>query len=645
MSESASPETFGFQAEVRQLLHLMVHSLYSEREIFLRELISNASDAADRLRFEALANPDLVGDTELAVDIAIDRDAGTLTVSDNGIGMSREEIIEQLGTIAHSGTARYLENLTGDQQKDSQLIGQFGVGFYSAFIVADEVEVASRRADRPADDGVLWRSDGQGEYSLQAIGKADRGTTVKLKLKADASEFLEEARIRTLIRKYSDHISFPVRMSGAGASDSDGDGDGDGDEQTVNRAKALWTRPRAEVDDDEYVEFYRHIAHDFSDPLTWSHNRVEGKREYTSLLYIPSVAPFDLWNRESPKGVKLYVQRVFITDRATEFLPLYLRFVRGVVDCGDLSLNVSREMIQQDPAVGAMRSALTKRVLDLLGRLSKADADKYATFWEQFGTTLKEGLAEDLSNRDRIAGLLRFNSTASEDITPDRSLDDYLGNAADDQESIYYLLADSPLAARSNPHLEAFRERGIEVLLLSDRIDEWAMQFLDEYKGKSFRDIGRGELDLDKGDEARPVDAGEDKERKHLVKRIKRVLRERVDEVRVSTRLKESAACLVLNEHDPGHQMRELLRASGQQAPASLPNLEINPTHPLIGKLADEADDDRFALLSTVILDQAMLAEGRQLDDPAAFVRRVNDLLLATGGKSRASTETGEAPG
>ena len=636
MSESASPETFGFQAEVRQLLHLMVHSLYSDREIFLRELISNASDAADRLRFEALANPDLVGDTELAVDIAIDRDAGTLTVSDNGIGMSREEIIEQLGTIAHSGTARYLENLTGDQQKDSQLIGQFGVGFYSAFIVADEVEVASRRADRPADDGVLWRSDGQGEYSLQAVGKADRGTTIKLKLKADASEFLEEARIRTLIRKYSDHISFPVRMSGAGASDSDGDSD----EQTVNRAKALWTRPRTEVDDDEYVEFYRHIAHDFSDPLTWSHNRVEGKREYTSLLYIPSVAPFDLWNRESPKGVKLYVQRVFITDRATEFLPLYLRFVRGVVDCGDLSLNVSREMIQQDPAVGAMKSALTKRVLDLLGRLSKEDADKYATFWEQFGTTLKEGLAEDSSNRDRIAGLLRFNSTASEDITPDRSLDDYLGNAADDQESIYYLLADSPLAARSSPHLEAFRERGIEVLLLSDRIDEWAMQFLDEYKGKSFRDIGRGEIDLDEGDEARPVDAGEDKERKHLVKRIKRVLRERVDEVRVSTRLKESAACLVLNEHDIGHQMRELLKASGQQAPASLPNLEINPSHPLIGVLADEADDDRFALLSTVILDQAMLAEGRQLDDPAAFVRRVNDLLLATRGESRASTET-----
>ncbi len=637
MSESASPETFGFQAEVRQLLHLMVHSLYSDREIFLRELISNASDAADRLRFEALANPDLVGDTELAVDIAIDRDAGTLSVSDNGIGMSREEIIEQLGTIAHSGTARYLENLTGDQQKDSQLIGQFGVGFYSAFIVADEVEVASRRADRPADDGVLWRSDGQGEYSLQAIAKADRGTTVKLKLKADASEFLEEARIRTLIRKYSDHISFPVRMSGAGASD----GDRDSDEQTVNRAKALWTRPRTEVDDDEYVEFYRHIAHDFSDPLTWSHNRVEGKREYTSLLYIPSVAPFDLWNRESPKGVKLYVQRVFITDRATEFLPLYLRFVRGVVDCGDLSLNVSREMIQQDPAVGAMKSALTKRVLDLLGRLSKADADKYATFWEQFGTTLKEGLAEDSSNRDRIAGLLRFNSTASEDVTPDRSLDDYLGNAADDQESIYYLLADSPLAARSSPHLEAFRERGIEVLLMSDRIDEWAMQFLDEYKGKSFRDIGRGELDLDEGDEARPVDVGEDTERKHLVKRIKRVLRERVDEVRVSTRLKESAACLVLNEHDIGHQMRELLKASGQQAPASLPNLEINPTHPLIGKLADEADDDRFALLSTVILDQAMLAEGRQLDDPAAYVRRVNDLLLATRGESLASTETG----
>ncbi len=632
-SEAASPETFGFQAEVRQLLHLMVHSLYSDREIFLRELISNASDAADRLRFEALAKPELVGDTELAIEVAIDRDAGTLTVSDNGVGMSREEIIEQLGTIAHSGTARYLENLTGDQQKDSQLIGQFGVGFYSAFIVADEVEVSSRRADLPTEEGVLWRSDGQGEYSLQGIEKADRGTTVRLRLKADASEFLEEARIRTLIRKYSDHISFPVRMSGGAAGDGAGDEDGSdsdsADEQTVNRAKALWTRPRTEVEDDEYVEFYRHIAHDFSDPLTWSHNRVEGKREYTSLLYIPSVAPFDLWNRESPKGVKLYVQRVFITDRATEFLPLYLRFVRGVVDCADLSLNVSREMIQQDPAVGAMKSALTKRVLDLLGRLSKEeDSEKYATFWEQFGTTLKEGLAEDVSNRDRIAGLLRFNSTQSEDVAPDRSLADYLENAPDDQESIYYLLADSPLAARSSPHLEAFRERGIEVLLLSDRIDEWAMQFLDEYQGKSFRDIGRGELDLEESDAAKPVDPDEDKERKHLVKRIKRVLRERVDEVRVSTRLKESAACLVLNEHDLGFQMRELLKASGQEAPASLPNLEINPSHPLIGKLAGEADEDRFALLSTVILDQAMLAEGRQLDDPAAFVRRVNDLLL-----------------
>ena len=625
MSESTSPETFGFQAEVRQLLHLMVHSLYSDREIFLRELISNASDAADRLRFEALANPDLVGDTELAIDIAVDRDAGTLTVSDNGVGMSREEIIEQLGTIAHSGTARYLENLTGDQQKDSQLIGQFGVGFYSAFIVADEVEVSSRRADMPAEDGTLWRSDGQGEYSLQGIEKADRGTTVRLKLKADASEFLEEARIRTLIRKYSDHISFPVRMSGA----ADGTTDGGGDEQAVNRAKALWTRPRTQVGDDEYVEFYRHIAHDFSDPLTWSHNRVEGKREYTSLLYIPSVAPFDLWNRESPKGVKLYVQRVFITDRATEFLPLYLRFVRGVVDCADLSLNVSREMIQQDPAVGAMKSALTKRVLDLLGKLSKEeDSEKYAAFWEQFGTTLKEGLAEDASNREKIAGLLRFNSTRSEGVAPDRSLADYLENAADDQKSIYYLLADSPLAARSSPHLEAFRERGIEVLLLSDRIDEWAMQFLDEYEDKSFRDIGRGELDLEEGDEAKPVDPGEDKERKHLVKRIKRTLRERVDEVRVSTRLKESAACLVLNEHDLGFQMRELLKASGQEAPVSLPNLEINPSHPLIGKLADETDDERFALLSTVILEEAMLAEGRQLDDPAAFVRRVNELLL-----------------
>lgn len=630
MSEPATPETFGFQAEVRQLLHLMVHSLYSDREIFLRELISNASDAADRLRFEALANPELVGDDELAIDIEIDSDAGTLTVADNGIGMSRDDIIEQLGTIAHSGTERYLESLTGDQQKDAQLIGQFGVGFYSAFIVAEEVEVASRRADLPAEDGVLWRSDGQGEYSLRRIEKADRGTTVKLKLKSDANEFLEEVRIRSLIRKYSDHISFPVRMRASAAGDGEND-DETADEQTVNRAKALWTRPRTEVSDDEYIEFYRHIAHDFADPLTWSHNRVEGKREYTSLLYVPSVAPFDLWNRESPKGVKLYVQRVFITDRATEFLPLYLRFVRGIVDCGDLSLNVSREMIQQDPAVGAMKSALTKRALDLLGKLSNDDAEKYATFWEQFGTTLKEGLAEDPANRDKIAGLLRYNTTKSDGVAPDRSLGDYLKDAPDDQASIYYLLADSPLAARSSPHLEAFRERGIEVLLLSDRIDEWAMQYLDEYDGKSFRDIGRGELDLPGDDAAESIEADDDKERKHLVKRIKRALRERVEEVRISTRLKESAACLVLNEHDLGYQMRELLKASGQEAPAALPNLEINPSHPLIVRLAAENDDDRFETLSAVILDQATLAEGRQLDDPAAFVMRINDLLIETG--------------
>ena len=526
MSEEASPETFGFHAEVRQLLHLMVHSLYSDREIFLRELISNASDAADRLRFEALANPELMGDAELAIDVDIDRDAGTVSVSDNGVGMSRDEIIEQLGTIAHSGTSRYLENLTGDQQKDARLIGQFGVGFYSVFIVADEVEVMSRRADLPASEGVRWRSDGQGEYSLQRIDKAERGTTVRLKLKADASEFLDEGRVRALIRKYSDHISFPVRMSS--------DQQGDTEERTVNRAKALWARPRTEVSDDEYIEFYRHVTHDFSDPLIWSHNRVEGKREYTSLLYIPSEAPFDLWNRESPKGVKLYVQRVFITDQATQFLPLYLRFVRGIVDCGDLSLNVSRELLQQDPAISAMKSALTKRVLDLLARLSTADPSKYATFWEQFGSTLKEGLAEDSANRENIAGLLRFNTTRSEGVAPDRSLSNYLENAAADHESIYYLIADSPLAARSSPHLEAFRERGIEVLLLSDRIDEWAMQYLHEYEGKSFRDVGRGELDLAAGDEAKPVEPDADKERKHLVKRIKRALRERVAEVRVS---------------------------------------------------------------------------------------------------------------
>ena len=621
MSETTAAATFEFKAEVKQLLHLMVHSLYSNKEIFLRELISNASDANDRLRFEALSEPELL-DTQpdLAIDVTLDPEAGELTVSDNGIGMSREAIVEQLGTIAHSGTARFLESLDGSARNDSALIGQFGVGFYSSFIVAEQVEVLSRRAGAAADEAVRWASSGDGSYTLEPAEQAARGTTVTLKLKPDEKEFLESYRVSSLIRKYSDHIAFPVRLRTAGEEqDSD---------EPVNRAKALWARPRTDIDDNEYVEFYKHIAHDFNDPLIWSHNRVEGKREYTSLLYVPAAAPWDLWNRETPRGVKLYVQRVFITDEATQFLPLYLRFIRGVVDSGDLSLNVSRELLQQDPVVGVMKSALTKRCLAMLGRLAKEEPETYRTFWGEFGVAFKEGLAEDPGNREKIAALLRFNSTASEALQQDRSLDVYLDAAGDDQDAIYFLTSETAEAARNSPHLESLRERGIEVLLLCDRIDEWVMQFLTEYKGKTFRDVSRGELDLGKDEPDKNVEAELTKEQKHLLKRIKRVLRDRVDEVRASDRLKESVACLVIGEQDLGFQMRELLKATGQEPPKTVPSLEINLDHPLIGLLNDTGEGDRFEDLSWLILEQATLIEGRPLEHPAAFVRRVNSLLL-----------------
>ncbi len=624
MSGEREPTTFEFKAEVKQLLHLMVHSLYSNKEIFLRELISNASDANDRLRFESLSNPELLDDEpELKIRVTLDADAGTLTVSDNGIGMDREEIVRQLGTIAHSGTARFLESLDGKARKDSALIGQFGVGFYSSFIVAEQVEVLSRRAGVEADESVRWISSGDGGYTLQAAEKATRGTEITLKLKPDEKEFLESYRVSALIQKYSDHIAFPVALKVAG--------DEEGSDEPVNKAKALWARPRTEVDEEEYVEFYKHIAHDFKDPLTWSHNRVEGKREYTSLLYVPSAAPWDLWNRETPRGVKLYVQRVFITDEATQFLPLYLRFIRGVVDSGDLSLNVSRELLQQDPVVGVMKSALTKRVLAMLERLAKEQPEKYETFWREFGVALKEGLAEDPGNQEKIAALLRFNSTASEGQEQDRSLEEYIEAAGDDRKTIYFLVADTPEAARSSPHLESLRERGVEVLLLSDRIDEWVMQYLTEYKGKSFRDVARGELDLGDEQSDTKVETELDKEQKNLLKRIKRVLRDKVDEVRASDRLKESAACLVIGERDMGFQMRELLKATGQEPPVSVPALEINLGHPLVAMLSETGEEGRFEDLSWLLLEQATLVEGRPLERPADFVRRVNSLVLGAG--------------
>jgi molecular chaperone HtpG len=619
---NGGPSTFAFQAEIKQLLHLMVHSLYSEREIFLRELISNASDANDRLRFESLARPELLAsDPELSIRVTVDASRRLLSVTDNGIGMSREEVIDNLGTIARSGTGQFLERLTGDQRKDAQLIGQFGVGFYSAFIVADEVTVLTRRADVPAEQGISWVSDGRGEYRVADVELRERGTTVQLKLKADADEFLRPERLKALIRKYSDHIAFPVRLAA-----------GEQAEETVNRAKALWARPRTEIKDEEYVEFYKALAHDSDEPLIWSHNRVEGKREYTSLLYVPATAPFDLWNRESPKGVKLYVQRVFITDQATQFLPLYLRFIRGVVDSSELALNVSRELLQQDEAIGAMRSALTRRALDMLERLAE-DKEKYAKFWAEFGALLKEGLVEDLANRDRLAKLMRFSTTKTTGSEQVRSFAEYSNDAKPEQQAIYYLIAESPTAARSSPHLEAFNERGIEVLLLTDRLDEWVMQHLTEYGGKPCRDVRRGALDLPAidGENKKPA---VDREQQQLLKRVKQVLRERVDEVRVGGRLRQSAACLVLNERDLGYQMRELLAAAGHEAPATIPSLELNLEHALVRRLDRETDPARFERLAVLLFEQAVLAEGRQLDDPAAFVARLNEMLTDLGAQS-----------
>jgi molecular chaperone HtpG len=620
MSADAAPQSFGFQAEVKQLLHLVVHSLYSNREIFLRELISNASDANDKLRFEALAAPALLeGSPDLSIRIIVNAAERTISVADNGIGMSREEVVENLGTIAHSGTARYLERLTGDQKKDSQLIGQFGVGFYSGFIVADEIVVETRKAGLAGSAGVRWRSDGKGEYTVESIDNDRRGTMVTLKLRDDAAEFLDEHRVRELIRKYSDHIAFPVVLHKDGA------------DETVNRAKALWARSRAEISEAEYLEFYKHIAHDLTDPLTWSHNRVEGKREYTSLLYIPARAPLDLWNRETPRGIKLYVQRVFITDEGGQFLPLYLRFVRGVLDASDLPLNVSRELLQNDPAIATMRSALTKRVLDMLEKLAAEDAGKYATFWREFGAVFKEGLAEDAVNQRKVAELLRFNTTRSAAVEQDRSLTQYVNDSGADQKLIYFLIAESPESARSSPLLEVLVDRGIEVLLLTDRLDAWAIQHLTEFGGKELRDISRGELELPASAATETSHAQPNKDDKQLLKQIKRALRDRVEEVRSGARLKESAACLVLGEHDLGHRMRELLRTAGHEVAPSRPSLEVNLAHPLLARLANESDEVKFSRLAMLIFDQAVLAEGRPLEDPAAFVRRLNDILTEIG--------------
>ena len=620
MSDKSGRETLGFQTEVRQLLQLMIHSLYSNKEIFLRESISNASDAADRLRFEALASPELLkDDPDLQIEVAFDAGNKTLSVTDNGIGMSRDELIDNLGTIAKSGTAEFLQQMTGDQQKDARLIGQFGVGFYSAFIVADKVEVATRRAGLEASDGVRWESDGQGEFTVESADIEKRGTTVTLHLKDAESEFTEEFRLDSLIRKYSDHIGFPVLLRNAGEADQE--------PKTVNSATALWTRSRAEVGEDEYKEFYKHIAHDFVDPLCWSHNRVEGKREYTSLLYIPARAPYDLWNRDVPRGLKLYVQRVFIMDEAEQFLPLYLRFVKGIVDSADLPLNVSRELLQQNPELDAMRGALTRRVLDMLQKMATNEADDYAKFWEEFGQVVKEGLVEDQQNAEKIAKLLRFASTHTDSAKQDQSLTDYVARSGDDQDKIYYLLGDNFETANASPHLEQLREKGLEVLLLYDRIDPWMVDHLPEFEGKTFHDVGRGQLALPEGDGELTQQAMND-DNKPLLKKIKNMLKDRVEAVNVSQRLVNSPACVVTGEQDLTPQLRRMLEASGQELPESKPILEINIEHPLVLRLSAEADDERFSELSNIVLDHALLAEGAQLANPAEYVRRINQLLL-----------------
>jgi len=635
---SPKTETLGFQTEAKQLLHLMIHSLYSNKEIFLRELISNASDAADKLRFLALSNDALYeGDANLHVRVETDSEANTITISDNGIGMTRQEVIDHLGTIAKSGTAEFLKNLSGDQRKDSQLIGQFGVGFYSAFIVADKVEVFTRKAGAPEAEGVHWLSSGEADFTIATITKKDRGTRIVLHLKKDESEFADDWRLRSVIKKYSDHISLPVEMAKQSSAE-DKEKSEDKKEVTVefekiNNATALWTRSRSDVKEEEYKEFYKHVSHDFDDPLIWSHNKVEGKLEYTSLLYIPKHAPFDLWNREGSRGLKLYVQRTFIMDDAEQFLPMYLRFVKGVVDSNDLSLNVSRELLQQDPVVESIRSALVKRVLDMLEKMSKSETEEdkthYQLFWKDFGQVLKEGIAEDFSNKERVSKLLRFSTTHTREDDQAQSLESYVSRMKEGQQKIYYVVAENYTTAANSPHLEVFRKKGIEVILLHDRIDDWLMGQLMNFDGKPLQDVARGSLDLgDLDSEEKKVQEQSSKELEPLIKRLKELLKAEADDVRVTHRLTDSPACLVVNERDMGAQMRRIMEAAGQKLPESKPIFELNPEHPLIKRLDKESEATRFAELAHVLFDQAHLAAGGTLKDPASYVQRLNRLLL-----------------
>lgn len=629
MSETANKKTHSFQTEVKQLLHLMVHSLYSNKEIFLRELISNAADATDKLRFKALKDSSLYDDdVDLRIRITTDKDAKTLTISDNGIGMTEHEVINNLGTIAKSGTADFIQQLTGDQKKDSKLIGQFGVGFYSAFIVADKVTVITRGATAGINEAVIWESAGDGEFTIEQTEKENRGTDIILHLKEGEEEFLEEFRLRNIIGKYSDHISLPVEMKKMTAGEDD---KAENEEfEAVNKATALWTRSKSDISDDEYQEFYKHISHDFQDALTWSHNQVEGKQEYTSLLYIPSKAPFDLWNRDRVRGVKLYVQRVFIMDDAEQFLPIYLRFVRGLLDSNDLPLNVSREILQDSKVTQSLRNATVSRILKMLEQLAKKDKEKYQRFWNEFGQVLKEGTGEDFANKEKIAKLFRFSSTHTDSKEQAVSLDDYIERMKPEQEKIYYIATDSFLAAKNSPHLEVFRKKGIEVLLMHDRIDEWTISNLNEYEGKQFVSVTQGDLDLGNLEDAEDKKAQEKASEVHkeLVERIKTVLGDKVADVKVTMRLTNTPACIVAGQGDMPLQMVKMLQAAGQEVPDVKPVFEINPEHALINLVEKEQGDEQFAEWIEVLFDQALLAEQGQLDDPANFASKLNKLLL-----------------
>lgn len=634
-------ETMGFQTEAKQLLQLMIHSLYSNKEIFLRELISNASDATDKLRVEALENSALYeSDGDVKIRIAVNEEAKTIVISDNGIGMSKDEVIANLGTIAKSGTSEFLKNLTGDQKKDSQLIGQFGVGFYSSFIVAKQVVVETRRAGAAANEAVRWTSEGEADFNVESIEKADRGTSITLILKDDEQEFANSWRLRSIIKKYSDHIAIPVEMEKPQPPAEEGEeakADQAPEWEAINDAKALWTKSRSEVSDQEYNEFYRHISHDFAEPLSWSHNRVEGKHEYTSLLYIPAMAPMDLYQREATRGLKLYIKRTFIMDDAEQFLPMYLRFVKGVLDSADLPLNVSREILQSTPMVDSIRSALTKRILDMLTKMAKNDPEKYIAFWNQFGTVLKEGPSEDNGNREKIAKLFRFASSTNDSADASTSLTDYIERMKEGQDKIYYVTGDSHSVVANSPYLEVFRKHGIEVILMSDRIDEWMMGYLTEFDGKSFQDVARGDLDLSaiigEQDDADKDSKSKAKKKDQtaedaLLERVKGLLETKVEAVKSTSRLTTSPACLVVGQDDMGEQMRKIMQAAGQAVPETKPILELNMEHPLVAKLADEKEDENAGRLASVLFDQAALSAGRQLENPAQFVQELNKLMF-----------------